>query len=102
AYLILTLRCTRVIEHENEPQKWPATQHLKSKLNNIINMRLKMDCLHANAKKYGAKAISRAKVIQTWSGTLHDEGSMPPDWPQNPGVLVGIRIETPSHHRGEG
>jgi ribonuclease HI len=42
-------------------------------------------------KKYETKAISTKTVLHTWSGTLQNESSLPDNWINYSGVLVGIR-----------
>jgi len=42
-------------------------------------------------KKYEAKGISVQTVLNTWSGTLKNELSLPDNWIKLSGVLVGIR-----------
>ena len=53
-------------------------------------------------KKYETKAISAKTVLYTWSGTLQNESSLPENWINCSGVLVGIRpSEQPGWQRAE-
>lgn len=93
AYLIWTMRCTRVIEHDNDQTKWPSRINIKRQLERKLNLRLKMDCLQTNEIKYKKKAICSRKVKATWSGTIVNEKNLQLDWVMFPGVLVGIRLK---------
>jgi hypothetical protein len=53
-------------------------------------------------KKYETKAILAKTVLYTWSGTLQNELSLPENWINCSGVLVGIRpSEQPWWHQAE-
>ncbi|KAJ7615232.1 hypothetical protein DFH06DRAFT_899681, partial [Mycena polygramma] len=59
--------------------------------NRWVNERLEIDTNLTNKSKYGKQhALSPALVLDTWRGTLLDEGKLPVDWLREPGVLVGI------------
>ncbi|KAJ7923120.1 ribonuclease H-like protein [Mycena leptocephala] len=74
AHVIWKLRCDSVIGRGGIP---PSTHE--------IDMNL------TNRAKYGKQhALSPALVLDTWRGTLLDEGTLPADWLREPGVLVGI------------
>ncbi|KAF9028758.1 hypothetical protein BDZ89DRAFT_1252330 [Hymenopellis radicata] len=49
-----------------------------------------LDIMMSDKRKYGSKAINKALVLSTWSGTLKDEGRLPEDWIREKGVLVGV------------
>ena len=61
----------------------------------LINMRLKLDCLMANRRKFGHKVIDPVIVMKTWNGVLHDKRGLPDNWVLETGVLVGMRVECP-------
>ncbi|KAF8957776.1 hypothetical protein BDZ97DRAFT_1951033 [Flammula alnicola] len=95
AHLIWKMRCTRVIQNENE-----ATTEVEAnrKLLKSINARLEMDCKMTNPK-YGKKALRKDIVLDTWKGTLKNEEALPQDWTRESGVLVGIE---PQENDGRG
>ncbi|KAJ6587581.1 hypothetical protein DFH09DRAFT_909629 [Mycena vulgaris] len=68
----------------------------------LINAALKRDKLLTNRARFGSLAIKKQLVLDTWSGTLLDEDSLPDDWTRSEGVLVGIRSVTPSRNNGVG
>ncbi|KAJ7654762.1 hypothetical protein B0H17DRAFT_956843, partial [Mycena rosella] len=59
-----------------------------------INSTLKRDKLLTNRTRFGDLAIKKQLVLNTWSGTLLDEDSLPDDWIKSNGVLVGMRPTT--------
>ncbi|KAJ7144351.1 hypothetical protein C8R44DRAFT_602368, partial [Mycena epipterygia] len=59
-----------------------------------MNNMLKRDRLLTNQARFGSLAIKKQLVLETWSGTLLDEDSLPDDWIRSEGVLVGIRPVT--------
>jgi ribonuclease HI len=86
AHLIWALRCERVISRENQPH---SEQEIKERWWKRMQQRLDTDCRLAN-KKYGRKAISKAKVNSTWAKLLQEEMTLPVDWIERRiGVLVG-------------
>ncbi|KZV98642.1 hypothetical protein EXIGLDRAFT_806933 [Exidia glandulosa HHB12029] len=90
AYLIWRLRCKRVIDHEDEPDWKHPTAFVESEWNRIINDRLTSDRLLTNQRIYKKKATKKSLVIDTWQ-CLIDPASLPDDWLNFPGVLVGKR-----------
>jgi exonuclease III len=98
ASLIWRLRCQKVIEYGN------GKDHTETEIHNkwtyIINTRLKLDKILTNKYRYGNKAISKKKVLETWSGVLYDEDGLSEDWTKQPGVLVGITsLRPPGRNR---
>ena len=94
AYLIWKIRCEQVLE-------WPDCEHWHSSIEiqnhwlHTVNKRLELDCA-MTGKQYGKKALTKEIVLQTWSGTLQDEQSLPENWIKKPRVLVGIEpLEQP-------
>ncbi|KAF8218144.1 hypothetical protein K438DRAFT_1444498, partial [Mycena galopus ATCC 62051] len=55
-----------------------------------INMALKHDILSTNKIHFSQLTLKRQTVLNTWSGILWDEDSLPDDWIQSDRVLVGI------------
>ena len=89
AHLIWKIRCERIIERSNKEQ-WHSVQEIMNRWQCAINKRLTLDQAMTN-KKYETRAISIQTVLHTWSGTLKDELSLPDNWINYSGVLVGIR-----------
>ncbi|KAF9049008.1 hypothetical protein BJ165DRAFT_1342952 [Panaeolus papilionaceus] len=92
-HLIWKLRCEWKIGRNEDMENQITKQETINKWHSVINSRLKIDCLLTNRKKYGSKALKRGMVMDTWSGTLTNEGEMVEDWAR-PGVLVGIKPVT--------
>ncbi|KAF9031942.1 hypothetical protein BJ165DRAFT_1318431, partial [Panaeolus papilionaceus] len=88
-HLIWKLRCEWKIGRNEDAENEITKHETTNKWHSVINSRLKIDCLLTNRKKYGSKALNRGMVMDTWSGTLINEGGMVEDWAR-PGVLVGI------------
>jgi hypothetical protein len=93
AFLIWKLRCQKVIEFGSGRDHSEIEIH--NKWVNIINSRLKLDKILTNSHRYGNKAIPKDKVLETWSGVLYDEESLPDDWIKQSEVLVGIASRRP-------
>ncbi|KAJ7279953.1 hypothetical protein C8J57DRAFT_999500, partial [Mycena rebaudengoi] len=55
-----------------------------------VNRALRRDRLLTDKIKYGPLTLKKQLVLNTWSGILMDEESLPDDWIYE-GVLVGIR-----------
>jgi ribonuclease HI len=89
AHLIWKLRCTRVVELGDDNETWPSKQEIHNRWVHAMNRRLTLDIAMTN-KHYGDKALNKYIVLQTWSGVLKDEASLPEDWTRQTGVLVGI------------
>ncbi|KAJ7438920.1 hypothetical protein B0H11DRAFT_1752293 [Mycena galericulata] len=88
--LIWTLRNDRVLGTSG-----PATDNeIHNRWVSMINSTLKRDKLLTNRARFGSLAIKKQLVLNTWSGTLLDEDSLPDDWIKSKGVLVGIRPAT--------
>ncbi|KAJ7821842.1 ribonuclease H-like protein, partial [Mycena leptocephala] len=88
AHVIWKLRCDSVIGRGGTP---PSTHEVHNRWVKVMNERLEIDINLTNRSKYGKQhALSPALVLDTWRGTLLDEGTLPTDWLREPGVLVGI------------
>jgi ribonuclease HI len=97
AYKIWSIRCKRVITHDNERSKWPTKVNILNDIRSQINLRLRIDCMQTNEKRFEVKALSCSKVTATWRGILQNEEYLPENWASNPGVLVGIRVPGVPH-----
>ncbi|KAJ6548519.1 hypothetical protein B0H19DRAFT_952917 [Mycena capillaripes] len=85
--LIWYLRNERVFEtHE-----MASSTEIHNRWLALINSALKRDILLTDQARFGSLAHKRQMVLNTWSGTLLDEDSLPDDWTRSRGVLVGIR-----------
>ncbi|KAJ6536953.1 hypothetical protein B0H19DRAFT_1079352 [Mycena capillaripes] len=91
AYLIWRLRNERVLTPGRNGE--PATeQEIVNRWNYQVNYRLQVDITLANRPPDRKKpALAPKKILETWSGTLENEGSMPNNWLREPRVLVGGR-----------
>ena len=88
AHLIWALRCRRVIEHEDDPSKHPTRREITGRWRKVINNRLSIDQARTHPR-FLKKALKPELVLQTWTGTLHNEDDLPNDWiNMRPGVLV--------------
>ncbi|KAJ7115678.1 hypothetical protein C8R44DRAFT_585141, partial [Mycena epipterygia] len=87
AYLIWRLRNDRVISRDGAP----ATEdEIVNKWKFVINQRLQSDKILANRPIRGkCPALAQKMVLETWSGTLDNEDSLPAEWLREPRVLVG-------------
>ncbi|KAJ7226178.1 hypothetical protein C8J57DRAFT_1093494, partial [Mycena rebaudengoi] len=56
----------------------------------LMNSTLKRDQLLSSQVRFGSLAIKKQLVLNTWSGVLLDEDSLPDNWINTKGVLVGI------------
>jgi hypothetical protein len=94
AYLIWKIRCERVLERP-DCEHWHSSIEIQNRWLHTMNRRLEHDCA-MTGQQYGKKALKKEIVLQTWSGTLRDEQSLPENWIKKPGVLVGIEpLEQP-------
>ncbi|KAJ7147967.1 hypothetical protein C8R46DRAFT_917184, partial [Mycena filopes] len=86
--LIWTLRNERRFDRSNE-------HHTHTEIHNrwvtAIDLLIKRDRLSTNKIHFGHQAFNRQVVLNTWSGILCEEDSLPDDWIQSDRVLVGIR-----------
>ena len=93
AYLIWRLRNERVIDRAGEPA---SEEEIENKFKFVINQRLQMDKVLANRPRGGKRpALPPKLVLETWSGILDNELSLPKDWLREPRVLVGSRAFPP-------
>ncbi|KAF7798072.1 hypothetical protein EIP86_009286 [Pleurotus ostreatoroseus] len=89
-YLIWKLRCERRIEFGDAVQRWHTVKEISRRWLFTINSRLALDRIMTSAWRYGSQAIPRDLVLRTWDGTLRDNDTLPDDWINTPGVLVGM------------
>ncbi|KAF8207351.1 hypothetical protein K438DRAFT_1575714 [Mycena galopus ATCC 62051] len=68
----------------------PSQTEIHNRWIAAINMALKRDILSTNKIHLSRLAFKRQTVLNTWSGTLWDEDSLPDDWIKSDRVLVGI------------
>ncbi|KAJ7090686.1 hypothetical protein C8R44DRAFT_955817 [Mycena epipterygia] len=97
AYLIWKLRNDRVISRDGAPA---SEEEILNKWKFTVNQRLQIDKVLANRPIRGKRpALARKVVLETWSGMLDNENSLPADWLQEPRVLVGSRALPPTQSR---
>ncbi|KAL6303159.1 hypothetical protein BKA93DRAFT_818149 [Sparassis latifolia] len=89
AYLIWKLRCEQRISKEDDKSQWHAPAEITNRWKYAINKRLQLDCAMTRTH-FGAKALPKQLVLQTWSGTLDHEDQLPDDWTLHNKVLVGM------------
>ena len=70
-----------------------SSQEVQNKWTAAMQSRLKFDALLTDKIRYGQKALSKRMVLLTWKNTLLDEDTLPADWTNLPGVLVGMARE---------
>ncbi|KAJ3978783.1 hypothetical protein F5890DRAFT_1422265, partial [Lentinula detonsa] len=85
AHLIWKLRNIRVISGREPPSK----KEIANKWHFALNSRLATDRILTNKKTFSNRAIEPTLVLNTWRGTIEDEGNLPEDWTREAGVLVG-------------
>jgi ribonuclease HI len=85
--LIWDLRVSRVITHPNIVL---TESEIHNRWVKAINGALQRDRLLCDKIKFGILAFKKQSVLNTWSGLLLNEASLPDDW-INEGVLVGIQ-----------
>ncbi|KAJ7835765.1 hypothetical protein B0H13DRAFT_2240059 [Mycena leptocephala] len=86
AYLIWRIRNERVIDRDGKPA---TEQEIINRWYYQINYRLKVDVTLAIRPPEGKKpALAPKRVLETWSGTLDNEGAMPANWLRDPRVLT--------------
>ncbi|KAJ7574960.1 hypothetical protein C8J56DRAFT_802209 [Mycena floridula] len=87
-HTIWKIRCKIALNQNNVPM-------VRAQIHNIwvqvMNERLKNDCLMTNQARYGKRALNSDLVLRTWSGTLRDENSLPDSWIMEPKGFIGYR-----------
>ncbi|KAJ7738442.1 hypothetical protein B0H14DRAFT_3097448 [Mycena olivaceomarginata] len=87
AYQIWLIRNNRVISRDGAPA---SEDEIINKWKFSINQRLQVDKSLANRPIRGKRpALAQKLVLETWSGTLDNEDSLPANWLREPRVLVG-------------
>jgi len=84
---IWNLQTNRVIK---TPGRTPDDREIYNQWLTAINRALQRDRLLTDKIKFGPLALNKQLVLNTWSGLLLDEDSLPDDWTHE-GVLVGMR-----------
>ncbi|KAJ7235777.1 hypothetical protein C8J57DRAFT_1088677, partial [Mycena rebaudengoi] len=90
-HAIWNLRQTRVIKN---PESTLTEAHIHDYWLKAVNTALRRDCILTNKFKFGSLAFNTQLVLNTWSGLLMHEDSMPDDRTNTEGVLVGIQPNT--------
>ncbi|KAK0450448.1 uncharacterized protein EV420DRAFT_1622013 [Desarmillaria tabescens] len=90
-HMIWKIQCQpRIQRGDEDPMQWHTEDEIQNLWIDAMNKRLTVDQLLANRKKYGLRAMAKAKVLATWKGTLQDEKSLPEDWIDQGRILVSI------------
>jgi ribonuclease HI/exonuclease III len=95
AYLIWKIRCEQRIGNADNPEATHAEAEIHNRWVATMDRRLTLERLMTNKTRYGKKALKQKVVLQTWEGVLHDRESLPENWIQSTGVLVGTRPKRP-------
>ncbi|KAL1748665.1 hypothetical protein HDZ31DRAFT_29326 [Schizophyllum fasciatum] len=88
AKLIWNLRCERVIQHDNNKEF--SAREVEERWYAALEFRLNDD-RHATNVNLGKRALSQRLVDRTWKSVVADYESLPSEWTENTGVLVGIK-----------
>ena len=97
AMLIWTIRNWRVCKNITE-NNWLTREEIRVRWATRINKRLTLDHTSTH-QKYGSYTTKKDVVLKTLSGTFKNENSLPDNWINMPGVLVGIGCH---EHGGRG
>ncbi|KAJ7763800.1 hypothetical protein B0H16DRAFT_1661741 [Mycena metata] len=76
-HLIWKLRVDRVMVNPNMPLNKDAIHNQWLKM---VNAGLQRDRILTNKRRFGTLALKKQIVLNTWSGLLMDENSLPDDW----------------------
>jgi ribonuclease HI/exonuclease III len=90
AFLIWKLRCERRMSLNDDPELYHTEREVHNRWVKALNVRLQLDCVLTNRKHFEQHALPSRLILNTWSGTLLNESSLPDDW-RFSGVLVGIK-----------
>ncbi|KAJ6448750.1 hypothetical protein C8R45DRAFT_772714, partial [Mycena sanguinolenta] len=71
------------------PERTVSEREVHNQWLSAINRALQRDCLLTNSIKFGPLALNQKLILNTWSGLLMNEASLPDDWTYE-GVLVGM------------
>ncbi|KAJ7580884.1 hypothetical protein C8J56DRAFT_896233 [Mycena floridula] len=104
-HTIWKICCSTVLNRNNVAMAVPQVHNMWV---HSMNKHLKIDRSLTSVSRYGKKALSVKTVLDTWSGALRDEASLPNSWIWEPRVLVGVEpmknhcvaVPRPSGHRG--
>jgi hypothetical protein len=88
---IWRLRVDRTLTHPGKIHSELAicTQWMRS-----INASLNRDRILTNKTRFGPLSFNKNLVLNTWSGLLLNEDSLPDDWTYEKEILVGIQLYT--------
>ena len=93
AFLIWKLQCTRLLNTTPEsPERTISPQEVRNKTLNILNNHLDQDKSLSSKLRYGREALPKDLILNTWSGVIKNENSLPENWLQANRVLVGIPL----------
>ncbi|KAJ7708018.1 hypothetical protein B0H16DRAFT_1345126 [Mycena metata] len=87
-HLIWNLRVNRVITN---PEMNLNKDNVHNRWLKMVNAALTKDRILTDETRFRPLSFKKQLVLDTWSGLLMDEDSLPDDWIHEKGVLVGIR-----------
>jgi hypothetical protein len=90
---IWNLRQNRVI---STPDRILTVTEIYNQWLKAVNGALRRDCLLTDKVRFGPLTLKKQLVLNTWSGLLMEEDSLPDDWTYE-GVLVGMRPMSDRH-----
>ncbi|KAJ7721206.1 hypothetical protein B0H16DRAFT_1335464, partial [Mycena metata] len=90
-HLIWSLRVSRVIRN---PDMILNRTSVHNQWLTAVNRALERDRILTSKVRFGSLATKKQLVLNTWSGLLLDEDSLPDNWLYTEGVLVGIQPKT--------
>ncbi|KZV90723.1 hypothetical protein EXIGLDRAFT_616541 [Exidia glandulosa HHB12029] len=91
AYLIWKIRCERVIEHGNDPEKLPTETEIINRFRAAMQKRLKIDTMLTSKRKFKQRAIPTKILRGTWENILIWPNGAPPErWWSRPESLVSM------------
>ncbi|KAG1848868.1 hypothetical protein F4604DRAFT_1687575 [Suillus subluteus] len=80
---------------EGNEDKYHSKYEIHNKWIRTMNTKLKFDKILTDSHKFKKGALKESLVLNTWSGVLKDEQSLPENWIRKLGVLVGIAPRRP-------
>src|SRR5260221_1670283 len=94
-FQIWKLCCKRLLDMSPENlERQISPQEARNLALSTVNSHLEQDRILTSEKRYGKSALPEDLVLKMWSGTLQNKHSLPKNWLQASGVLVGIPLWT--------
>jgi exonuclease III len=93
-HVLWTLRCEARIARGDRPEERHTIPEATNRWRSAIERRLSIEKISTDSKRFGAIAMDRDIVIETWDGAI-DGATEEQDWIARDGVLVGRRPRRP-------